>query len=93
VINSKRINEAAAYISDIDMQGSFLSNKLILYRHLGLKHVIPGSSQWVVGAEKKSECWSCTQQILTIFLWTPRIGQLTCDKDKIKTAYYQDKVE
>ena len=46
VINSKRMNEVSTYLGEIDMEGSFLSRRLIVHRHLGLKHALPGSSQW-----------------------------------------------
>ena len=83
------MNEISTYLGDIDMEGSFLSSKLIISRHLGMKHVMPGMAQWSVTTDKKSECWRCNQHILTIFLWTPRIGALTCDKDTEKTSYYK----
>ena len=89
IINSKRMNEVSTYLGEIDMEGSFLSRKLIIHRHLGLKHAFKNSAQWVVMSDKKSECWRCSQHILTIFLWTPRIGDLTCDKDEAKIQYYK----
>ena len=80
-------------MGDIDMEGSFLAKTLIINRILGLKHLIPGSGKWVVHDDKKSDCWKCGQHVLTIFLWSPRIGKLTCEKDPIKTKYYKDKLE
>ena len=74
----------STYLGDIDMEGSFLSNKLIIHRRLGFKHILPGAGQWQVSSDKKDECWHCGQHILTLFLWTPRIGSLTSDKDTEK---------
>lgn len=31
--------------------------------------------------------------MLTLFLWNPRIGALTSDKDPVKTKYYKDQME
>jgi len=80
-------------MGDIDMEGSFLSKTLVINRILGTKHFMKDSSRWVVHDDKKSECWKCTQHILTLFFWTPRIGAATSDKDLIKTKYYKDKLE
>ena len=30
---------------------------------------------------------------MTIFLWTPRIGKLTCEKDPQKELYYHKKID
>lgn len=93
VINSKRMNEVSTCVGDIDMEGSFLSRKLFINRHLGMKHVMPKSGQWVVHSDKKDECWRCNQHILSLFLWTPRIGALSCDKDDEKTKYYKHEMD
>ena len=41
VINSRRMNEISTYLGEIDMEGSFLSNRLIVSRHLGTRHILP----------------------------------------------------
>lgn len=47
-------------MTDIDMEGSFLSRKLVIERNLGIKHVMPGMAQWKVLSDKKQECWRCS---------------------------------
>ena len=41
----------------------------------------------------KDECWHCGQHILTLFIWTPRIGQLTAEKDQNIVKHYRDQIE
>ena len=41
---------------------------------------------------KKAECWRCSQHILSIFLWTQRIGELSSIKDVDKEEYYKKKM-
>ena len=43
--------------------------------------------------DKQNECWRCSQHILTIFLWTPRIGDMTSEKDAEKVKYYKNTLE
>ena len=74
------------------MEGSFLSKKMIIVRHLGEKHIKKGSEQWQVLTDKKDECWRCNHHILTIFLWTPRIGAITSEKEPEKIEYYRNKM-
>ena len=93
VVASKRMNEVTTYMGDIDMEGSFLAKTLVINRMLGTRHILPGSGQWNVQDDKKSECWKCGQHILTIFLWSPRIGKLTCDRDPQKENYYRSKLD
>ena len=50
------------------------SSKLIIQRHLGYKAMIPGDAQWRMITDPQEECWHCGQHILTLFIWTPRIG-------------------
>ena len=59
VINSKRINDLSTYLGEIDMEGSFLSRKFIIQRHLGLKHLIPNAARWQILTDKRDECWKC----------------------------------
>ena len=76
------------------MEGSFMSNRLILQRNLGTKHLIPGSHQWNILTDKRQEqCWYCGQYVLTLFIWTPRIGALSQIKDPQKLQYYKKKIE
>ena len=81
VIQSKRISELATYLGDVGVDGTHLANKMIITRQLGLKHVMPGTGQWQIATDKKAECWRCGQHILALFLWAPRIGALTSEKD------------
>ena len=87
------MNEISTYLGEIDMEGSFLSNRLIISRHLGTRHVMPALARWAVKTDKKSDCWRCNQHILTIFLWTPRIGALTGEKNEEKIRYYKKQIE
>lgn len=41
-----------------------------------MKGFMPGSEQWQVLTKQRDECWICSQQIFTIFLWSTRIGQI-----------------
>ena len=47
----------------------------------------------MICSDKHSECWRCNQHILTIILWSHRIGVLTGEKDIRKVDYYQDKID
>ena len=89
----KRMNDVGTYMGEIDMEGSFLAKTLIISRILGSKHLQPGSAQWRVLDDKKDECWKCGQYVLTLFLWNPRIGALTSDKDPVKTKYYKEQMD
>ena len=42
--------------------------------------------------DQREECWHCGQHILTLFIWTPRIGQLAGSKDKGMIDYYKEKI-
>ena len=54
---------------------------------------MPGSSQWQVLTDKKDECWKCGLHVITVLLWTPRIGKISCEKDPLKEKYYQNAIE
>jgi len=66
---------------------------LILQRHLGFKDLIPNSGKWKVCADEFSECWYCSQHILTLFIWKPRISELASVKDESIKRYYNDALE
>ena len=53
----------------------------------------PGAGQWRIMTDQREECWHCGQHILTLFIWTPRIGQLAGSKDKGLIKYYKDKLD
>ena len=44
IMNAKRMNEHNSYCGEIDMEGSFLSKKLVIHRQLGISHVMPGAA-------------------------------------------------
>ena len=50
--------------------------KCIIQRKLGHKGLMPGAAQWSVHTEHGylDECWICAHYIMTVFVWTPRIG-------------------
>ena len=54
--------------------------------------MLPGSTNWQIATSIKDECWVCEEHIITLFLWTPRIGILSMLKDEEEIAYYQEKV-
>lgn len=41
----------------------------------------------------KDECFYCGQHLLTLFLWTPRIGQLSCLDTPGIEDYYRKRIE
>jgi hypothetical protein len=53
-----------------------LEKKLKIQRHLGFKELMPGSSQWEIITDSKHESYLDNQHIMTLFLWTPRIGEI-----------------
>lgn len=59
------------------------SSKLIIQRRLGHKVLIPGIAQWRVNTEQKDECWICAHSIMTVFIWSQRIGQMASSSDPI----------
>ena len=83
IIHSKRMNEHV-HTSVIDKK------TCIITRHVGAKKLIPGSGQWKIDTEQNDECWFCGQHILTLFLWSPRIGQLSQVQDPKVKKHYRD---
>ena len=63
---------------------------LVLTRHQGLEHFLPDSSKWKVITTLKDECWVCSNHIIALYVWTPRIGLITMNKDEEETAYYAE---
>ena len=53
----------------------------------------PKSGQWQVGADVNSDCWYCSQHILTLFIWTPRISELSHVQDEGVRRYYRDSID
>lgn len=66
---------------------------MIIQRHLGFKNLIAKSGQWEVCPGAHSECWYCSQHLLTLFIWTPRISQLAQVKDEQIRQYYKDTID
>ena len=58
-------------------------------RQLGHKNLITGSAQWGVYTNLKDECWICGNYIMTVFIWTPRIGSLSGEANPALTKHYK----
>ena len=56
---------------------------------------MPGSAQWGVytGHGPRDECWICGHYILTVFVWTPRIGQLARERDLAISQHFKEQAE
>ena len=54
---------------------------------------MPGSAQWGIYTGVKDECWICNHSVMTLFVWTPRIGLLSCSKDLNELAHYKMEVD
>lgn len=61
---------------------------LALTRQRGLDHVIPDAFKWKLLTTKKDECWLCEEHVITLYIWTPRIGLLSMVKDEEEIRYY-----
>ena len=86
IIHSKRMG-------DLGVRTGIKQSRLIMQRHLGYKEMIAGAGQWELLTKQKDECWHCGQHILTLFIWTPRIGLLTSSKDQVVIKHYRDQME
>lgn len=74
---------------DINMIASYNEKQvLVLTRHQGLDQVIPNACQWKILVDAKDECWLCEEHIITLYVWTPRIGLFSMSKDVEEIAYY-----
>ena len=76
----------------LKMTATDTKKTLILNRKLGLEKVIKGSSNWQI-LSGSQHCyqhdWVTDSHILTVFLWSPKIGQLIgCNEDE--TEFYKD---
>ena len=87
IVHSKRINEQNRI--DIDTE----KKTLVIQRHLGFKELLPLSAKWKVCANEYSECWYCNFHILTLFVWVPRISQMSDIKDSEVREYYQEAID
>ena len=54
---------------------------------------MPGSSQWNILTDNKSECYMCSQRIITLFLWNSRMGAIAGVTDQKIYNYYKHRVE
>ena len=69
------------------------AQKLIIQRQLGHKTLLPGMAQWGVFTNKKDECWICGHYIMTVFIWTPRIGALAREQDQKLCDHYKKEID
>ena len=83
IVKSKRMTEVLS-------SGLIDKKTCIITRHLGTKKLIPGSGQWQVFTQASDECWHCGQHVMTLFLWSPRIGQLSQVRDQKVRKHYED---
>ena len=69
------------------------SQKLIIQRQLGHKKLCFGAAQWGVYTNQKDECWICGHYIMTVFIWTPRIGMMTKETDNKMYTHYKKELD
>lgn len=43
--------------------------------------------------EQKDECWICAHSIMTVFIWSHRIGQVASTDESITIGYYKTQIE
>ena len=55
--------------------------------------MIPGAGQWKLHTELYDESWYSGMHILTLFIWSPRFGMLTCNKDESVVKHYKDQMD
>ena len=73
------------------VSNTFNARKLLITRKIGFKELIPDSGQWKLSTDPKDEeCWVCTKAIMTVFIWTPRVGQLSASKDVPSIKHYEE---
>lgn len=66
--------------------------KLLIQRQLGHKVIMPGAAQWKVYTEQKDECWICGHYIMTVFVWTPKIGKIAMEKDPATVKHFNSEI-
>ena len=66
--------------------------KCIIQRKLGHEEIMPGSAQWSVHTEHgaNDDCWICGHYIMTVFVWTPRIGELSRDRSPAVNTHFRE---
>ena len=82
-----RINDQSAMTPGVEQQ------KLIIQRQLGHKILLPGAAQWNVFTNQKDECWICGHYIMTVFIWTPRIGAIAKEQDPKICDHYKKEID
>ena len=75
-----------------DVKTGLNDQRCLIQRHLGHKNVMPGSSQWRVYTRQKDDCWICGRYILTVFIWTQRVGQLAAERDPKVINHYKEQL-
>jgi len=40
----------------------------------------------------REECWLCEEHVITLYIWTPRIGLFSMIKDEEEIRYYREKL-
>lgn len=87
IVQSMRVNEVQ------QMTKGQTDQRCIIQRHLGHKDLMPGSSQWSILTRQKDECWICARYVMTVFIWTPRIGNFAGEKDPNVLNHYKTQVK
>ena len=86
---SKRMHKAQIGGRTVKHAGA----SLVMTRHMGLDHLIPEASKWKLLLNDQDECWLCEQHIITLYIWTPRIGLFQMIKNESEVNYYQEKLK
>lgn len=87
IIHAKRMHEVKCKATNVEQK------KLIITRQLGFPDLMKGAAQWTILTKPKDECWVCGQWAFTLFIWTPRFGQLAMVKDESKIKHYVDAIK
>ena len=88
IVQSMRLNDVSQ-----QMMPGMEWRKCIIQRQLGHKEIMPGSAQWGIFSKQKDECWICAHHILTVFVWTPRVGQLAQERDPVVYDHYKQQLD
>ena len=54
----------------------------------GFDHIIPNASKWKLLIDSKDDCWACEEHMITLYIWTPKIGLFHMVQDKDEINYY-----